>query len=271
MSATGQTSIVLKSRTEYDPQSGSSESVRAKFSTRAAAEAYVYSVPGFNALKWSITPMDADDWHEVLIQSSNGSYSGGGNTTVQDDPGAPLVDAWELVPTLAEKDLLESDNAMLSAVGASNMVILKNLITGSGPDVWTGDPTTTFNNNPSADYTATVKVWSLFQAGFKTVRLLAPTLRHTRMMRRDFTVQQAYDKIGRVFTTSSLKTYEQVPAQVLFDLPTTSDPTRLDGLVVHYGWLKKPASIQQVSGGQWQIQQEYDWGLWPEAIYGTTV
>ena len=271
MSATGQTSIVLKYKTEYDPQGGSINSVRAKFSTRAAAEAYVYSVPGFNALKWSITPMDVDDWHEVLIQSANGSYTGSGSTTVNNDPNAPLIDSWELVPNLVEKDLLESDSATLLAISASNMVILKNLISGSGPDQWTGDPTTTFNNNPSADYSATVKIWSLFQAGFKTVRVLAPTLRHTRIMRRDFTVQQAYDKIGRVFTTSSLKTYEQVPAQVLFDLPNNSDPSRYDGLVMHYGWLKKPCSIQQVSAGQWQIQQEYDWGLWSEDVYGTTV
>lgn len=271
MSATGATSIVLNPSYSYDPNSGRSTKLRAKFATKALAEAYIYGTQGFNAYKWTITPMDMDDWHEVTMESASGSYTGNGNTTVSEDPSAPLNDVWELVPTLAEKDILDSEISLISTIGASNMVILKNIISGTGPDTWTGDPTTTFNNNPSADYTATVKFWNLYQAGFKTVRVLAPTIRHTRVMRRDFTVAQAYDRIGRVFTTTSLRTYENVPAQVLFDLPNTSDPTRNDGITVHYGWLKKPASIQQVSEGKWQIVQEYDWGLWPEDIYGTTV
>ena len=115
------------------------------------------------------------------------------------------------------------------------------------------------------------KLAKLMVGGLKSVRVNAPTIRHTRIMRRDFTVQQAYDKVGRVFTTTTLKTYEGVPAQVLFGIPNDSDPTRGDGLTVHYGWLKKPASIQQISAGQWQIVQEYYWGLWSEDIYGTAL
>jgi len=264
MSATGESSIVLKYKTDYDPQGGSVNSVRAKFATRAAAEAYVFGTQGFNALKWSITPMDVDDWHEVLMQSANGSYSGGGNTTVNDDPSAPLADAWELVPNLSEKDILESDDASVLTLTASDKKKITDRVGADGTwvDFVVGD---------SAQYVTMNIIAKLMLGGLKSKLILHPTIRHTRIMRRDFTVQQAYDQVGRIFTTTSLRSYEQVPAQVLFDLPNTSDPTRGDGIVVNYGWLKKPASIQNVSDGKWQIVQEYDWGLWSETLYGATV
>lgn len=259
MSATGQTSIVLNDSTSYDPIQGASTRKRSKHKTRALAEAYVYSVPGFNAYKWSITPLDYDDWHEVTMESVSGSYSGSGSTTVNNDPSAPLVDAWELVPNLAEKDILES--SFVDALTAAEKKEILDAVNASGA-------LPTFAGTNAATMT---KIAKLMVGGLKYVRILAPTIRHTRIMRRDFTVAQAYDRVGSVFTTSSLRSYENVPSQVLFDLPNTADPSRGDSLNFNYGWLKKPASIQQISGGQWQIVQEYDWGLWSEDIYGATV
>jgi hypothetical protein len=193
MSATGQTQIVLNDSIVYDPQNGASVKKRSKHKTYALALAYVQSVPGFNAYKWSITPLDVDEWHEVTMESQNGSYTGSGSTTVNDDPSAPLVDAWELVPNVVEKDVLESDATNVLALTDNDVTeIRKCLDSGDAPDL----------SSSAAD-----DLFLVMKSGFKNIRVIAPTIRHTRLMRRDFTVQQAYDRVGKIFTTSSLKTY----------------------------------------------------------------
>ena len=168
------------------------------------------------------------------------------------------------MPTIHEKDILESDDSNVLTLTETDKKLITNKVNADAAF-------TAFTSTDSARYVVMNIIAKLMIGGLKSKIVISPTIRHTRLMRRDFTVQQAYDKVGRIFTTNYLKSYEQVPAQVLFGLPNDADPSRADGIVVHYGWLKKPASIQQVSEGRWQIVQEYDWGLWSETIYGAAL
>lgn len=253
MSQTGATSATLKESLTFDPQQGGVVTKRAKFSTRSAADAYVFSQPGYQNYKYSIVPMDVEDWHEVRMESASGSYSGSGQTTVVDDPNAPLVDAWELQPNIVEKDLMDADVSAVNSLTTAQKKEVTDAVQSSG----------TLPTFGSSTQTTLAK---LLVAGVRSVRIFAPVLRRTRLVRRDYTVKDALTNVGSVIAAASFTNYEAVPAILLFSLPAGGTVTR-DSLTLKYGWYKKYPAVTQVSGGQWQLVQEWEYGLWSNDLY----
>lgn len=253
MSMTGQSSIELKEKISYSPQTGKVFSKRGKFATKALAESYVYSVPGYNAYKWEITPMDVDDFHEVTMESTAGSYSGGSNGTVQNDPNAPLIDKWEISGNSKQIPLMSANVSAVNSLTAADRITIDEYAKGS---------------IAYADLSAASKaIVDLQTAGFDSVQVFPPVLRHTKMTRNDYTVKQSKTNVGKIYTTAQMYSIEGVPATLLVDLPTDSNPSRGDSISVAYGWLKKFPTIEQVADGEWNITQEYDYDLWPTSIF----
>ena len=253
MSMTGQSSIELKEKVSYSPQTGKVFSKRGKFATKALAEAYIYSVPGYNAYKWEITPMDADDWHEVTMESVAGSYGGGSNGTVENDPNAPLIDKWEISGNAKQIDLMSADITIVNALTAADRITIDEY----------GKGTIAYADLSSASQ----EIVKLQTAGFGSVTVFPPVLRHTKLTRNDFTVRQSKTNVGKIYTTAQMYSIEGVPATLLVDLPSDSNPSRGDSISVAYGWLKKFPTIEQVADGEWNIVQEYDYDLWPTGVF----
>lgn len=256
---TGATSNILKDTITYDPQKGGSVRKKAQFASYSAAFAYVQSIPGHNGYKWEITPMQVDDWHEVTMESGAGSYGGSGSDGItQNDPNAPLNDIWELQPNAVEKDFLASTD--LAAVGklmegitAANIETIQTAIqnnTGSG----------TLSGNQ-------LKIYKLKKAGVNGKSIFQPVLRHTKLVRQDYSVQTALTNVGNIFTSTQLYSLEGVPPILLFNIPTSSTVTLGNGLTVYVGWMKGYPTITQVVNGQWQIVQDFAFGEWATDLY----
>lgn len=207
--------------------------------------------------------------------------SGGGNVPV--NPNVDFQDTWELVRNTTQKELLESDHPLIGFIGAGNLQILKNLITGSGPDKWSGDPTTTFNNNPSSDYDASVYLFSLFQSGVKTIPVKQPILKLTRTTNPLYSAPFNVSNVDTILTTQSMLSESGVPssfaiplinlAQNLVDktklVPGTLQMKRMDGLVIWFGWKKDLISNTKHGNKRIQYILQYEAGFWDALTWGT--
>ncbi len=194
-------------------------------------------------------------------------------------PNSDYTDTWELVRNSVQKELLESDHPMVSALGASNFQILKNLISGSGPDTWNGDPTLTFNNNPSADYSAAVYLWALHQAGVTTVEIKQPILKLTRTTSPLYDAAWAVNRTDTLFLTASMEADSGVPST--FAIPLVALATQLmarsggliaqaraDGLNLQFGWLKDLTGSTKHGRERIQYNITYSFGLYDANLYG---
>jgi len=174
-----------------------------------------------------------------------------------DDPGN-LVDQWELLPNLVEKDILESNLAIIDGLTSEQKSKLRAYAQSGTDD--------DFNAIAGTD---AVTIATLIRAGVRSVRVHQPALRHTRTVSGKYAAQAAHTNVGRIIAPGSITSLEGVPAGVLFELPTGTN-LRTD-IAMNYGWLKDPPSVQQVAWSRWQISQEWLWGLWSEVLYGAPI
>lgn len=255
---TGATSNIFKDTITYDPQKGGGVRKKAQFASYSAAFAYVQSIPGHNGYKWEITPMQADDWHEVTMESGAGSYGGSGSDGItQNDPNAPLNDIWELQPNAVEKDFLASTD--LAAVGK-----LMNGITAADMD---SIQAALANNSAGSLAGNKLIIYKLKRAGVNGKQVYQPVLRHTKLVRQDYTIQTALTNVGNIFSSSQLYSLEGVPQILLFNVPASARIQLGNSLYVNVGWMKGYPTITQVVNGQWQIVQDFSFGEWAEDLY----
>jgi len=244
---TGQLSVVQPKSSFWKKATGYGEKYVEDFTDEASAQARGDSLV-LKGYEWSVTPLSGGCYR--LEATNDYSQTGG-----QSDPNTPLSDVWELQPNQVEKDILDSDNATVNLLTDGNKKLLQTYIdspnttpafTGSGPQI-----------------AAAETLLKLSLAGVKSVRIFAPVLRHTR----DYTIAQSLTNVGSIIYAGSLKSLEGTPGTLLFNLPSNSNPTRSDGLTMKYGWMKKYPTISQVGGGKWNLQQEFEWGLWSYDLY----
>jgi hypothetical protein len=174
-----------------------------------------------------------------------------------DPANTPLQDIWERVGVVSEKDILESDTTAISSISSEDLDIIKREIdspnsTGTNPWVW-------------ADSSNKYKLFKLLYYGVKNARVWQPVVKHSYITASTYSVKWSDLNVGKIISTSKMYSLEGCPAAVLFNLPTQS-PNRTD-ISLSAGWYKRPASVQQLAGGQWQITQEYEFGYWPDLIY----
>jgi hypothetical protein len=91
-------------------------------------------------------------------------------------------------------------------------------------------------------------------------------VRHTQTVSSNYTVKAALTNVGRIISTGSFISLEGVPSDILFNLPTFSS-SRAPDLV--YAWLKRFPIVRTGARQKVQIEQEWEYGLWPPLIYGS--
>jgi len=210
------------------------------------------------------------------------SFSAAYSQSSSPTPNQDYKDTWELVRNTVQKELLQSDHPLISQIGAGNLEILKNLISGSGPDVWTGDPTTTFKNEGTADYDAAVYLWDMWNAGEKSLEVKQPILRLTRSTNPFYDTPFYTGNIDTILTTDSMIADSGVPANFaipLVDLanqlilkspvvPGTTQQIRSDSLQLYFGWRKDLVGSSKHGSQRIQYVLEYQFGLWDAQTYG---
>lgn len=227
------------SRRSYE---GTSASALATLEAELKAGGWSYSVkntPG----KWTLS---------ATIGGDNGNNGGGNN------PLEPLADVWEMSANVIEKDLLESDISIMD-ISSADLKTIKD---------WQGGAISrpTLSGNAGS-------IVVLLDNNVKSVRVFQPTLRHTKIVSSSYAIKQSYTNIGKIISTSSIGSLEGVPNTLIFSLPppSTSKRTGAAGLELKYGWYKKPPTVLEQAGGNWQIVLEYEWGWWSTLIYGQPI
>jgi len=177
------------------------------------------------------------------------------------DGGGPeaavLSETWEREAQVSDKDILESDVAIISALTQAEKQIIKRELA-----------------QPEPGYTSTglsadaFSVYQLMLTGVKTVRVYSPIIRRTRITANSYAVQYADSNVGRRLSTAQMTSLEGAPGNLLFSLPSyTKARTDNATIPLSYGFVKKPARITQQGDGRWQIVQEYDYDLWSTLLY----
>lgn len=245
---TGSDQEILSKTTSWSSASGLMEDFVAEFaSATAEADAIAYAQT-LNCESWVVSPTQAGCFRLTakIPKAAIGSGSGGGIS----NPNVPLNNVWELQPNMVEKDIMDADIAINDLTTAQ-----KDAVTAA---VAANDVGTLSGNS--------LKFYKLLRAGVKSIRIFEPVLRHSLTVRSDYSIAASLTNAGKIYTTAQLYSVENVPKILLFDLPSLS-AVRTDSVSVDYGWLKKYPSVTQISGGKWQIEQEWEYGLWATDLY----
>lgn len=212
----------------------------------------------------------------VTFKAAWSSATAGGEAS---NPNLDYVDTWELIRNTVQKEILESDHPLVAQLGAGNFQILKNLFTNSGTDKFTGNETT-FNNNPSADYSAAIYLWALFQSGVKTVPVKQPVLRLTRTTNPLYDAPFNVSNVDTILTTASMLADSGVPSNFAIPLITLSDTLTAKagdmvaraaaaGITLAFGWYKDLNGSNKHGSKRIQYTLEYQFGIWDTMLNGT--
>jgi len=245
---TGADSAVQGRTTGWRKQGGYWEKYVKDFAgptAEADAQAAGYALVN-SGYEWTVTPIGESGCYRLEATGEDSLGSGSIN------PNLPLSDVWELQPNMVEKDFLDADIAIFNALTNDQKKLIRDALTATGVTALTGDSLTAFK---------------LKTAGVNSVVIFAPIIRRTRIVRRDYTLKDAQTNVGSIITAANFQSVEGVPSILLFNIPSNSNPTRADGVTTIYGWLKKAPVITQISGGKWNLQQEWAYGSWASALY----
>lgn len=198
------------------------------------------------------------------------------------------VDLWEYIGGKTQIDFLDADvpSGITATLDHNNIstirAAMQNPPSGQSPGAFhaEGNPnglvtTASFvdgNGNATGNPTNALTVYKLIQAGVKSVYARNPTLRHTQTVSRYWTIPASQTNVGRIISTSTMMLTtgngESVPSGLLFNLPSLT-PANFQTIALAYGWLKHDPTIQQIAFRKWQIIQEWEFGLWATALYGS--
>jgi hypothetical protein len=113
---------------------------------------------------------------------------------------------------------------------------------------------------------------TLFMRGQSASISFSPTLRFTQTVTSQYAIRASLLNVGKIISTATLMIIENIPNGLLFNLPNPSNPAQQfyysNGDLV-YGWFKDFPTVRQIARLKWNIVQEWQFGLWSVATYGT--
>jgi len=171
-----------------------------------------------------------------------------GRFAVQPGQEEVPVNTWEFFAGEIEKDILESDVAVVNGISEDEKRKIRDAIQNPTP-----------GQSPSLINTNAINLYLLMLTGVRSVRVPTPTLRHTQTVSNNWTVPAARTNVGKIILTANMGALEAIPNDILFSLPSlTSTRTGLT-----YGWLKLDPTVRTAARQRTQIEQEWRYGLWP--------
>jgi len=184
--------------------------------------------------------------------------------------GSYVTVNWGLHYKTTDKDILNVGTNIIPWIGqieTSDRILLANAI-NSPPKNGILDFTTFSTNSLSVSSSQTI--WYMVQSGFKTVPIVTPILRMTLVVPSTYNMTSFNNYIGSNYSVSTLASAIGIPSNWSSIMPQGTDPnpTGSNGIPYLYGWLKQPPTQDQ-NGTTITIQQEWEYGLWPQNIYGT--
>jgi hypothetical protein len=173
-------------------------------------------------------------------------------------PGAAqeVINTWELFGQDTEKDLLEADNTAVNAISDDDKRKIRDAISSPTP-----------GKSPALTDANAINIYLLMLNGLRSLRVPVPTLRHTQTVSNNYTVPLAFMNIKRIISTTSMVSLESIPLNTMLSLPI--EVSNRTGLT--YGWYKKYPTLRQAAWQKSQIEQEWEYGLWPPLVLGAVI
>jgi hypothetical protein len=217
------------------------------------------------------------------------------------DPKTEVINLWELFAQKVEKDVLDADlsNGGIGQISAADAFLIKTALgyCESGIPVaasWFDtpvNPTDLVDSEgspdpnrtpgaltdasgqpvaPAANPSGCYSVLCLMLRGVRSHPVLAPCLRHTQTANSQYAIQASLTNVSKVLSTATLQSNEGVPSGLLFNLPTFSAPPQYVESAgdLQYGWYKDFPTVRQIAGMKWNIEQEWQYGLYSVKLYG---
>ena len=197
---------------------------------------------------YEVSP-EADGAITVVEATSQPASDTNGDPATQ-----PLAEKWERDSMTTEKDILQSDLAIVAAIIPTVAETIRKAVADNAP------PASALNANET-------KVYNLMLSGAKSIRVSSPVVRRTRITASSYTVKASDTNMGKILSTAQMTSLENAPTTVLFNLPSTGSSVGAAGVARRSGWYKKPAKVNQQGDGQWQITQEYEYDIWSSDLY----
>ncbi len=181
--------------------------------------------------------------------------------------GAEIVDNWELLSNTVQKDIFHADVAIVNALTTAELDEVKKFIdTPPNKDgVTPPQPTWTGGSNQE-------KLYRLARAGVEHWEIDQPILRRSWIVPQGQSLVASYTNVRKLFTTDQLIASEGVPPDFVLPLNTITGqfgdgPTRTDGVLLAYGWLKMMPTATLQSYLRKEVHAEWKFGLWPGDLY----
>lgn len=192
------------------------------------------------------------------------SFAAGG----QGANGPEVVDNWELLPNKVQKDIFESNCALVLSQTTDQLSVIKSLL-----DTPRGTPTSLTLDAPwDANSDA---LYSLVRAGVTHWEIFQPVLKRTWRIPQAQSLAASYTNAGKLLSTATLISSEGVPADFVLPLNTVmsqfTNPVRTDGVAVAYAWKKSIPTASIAAYVTREVHLEWEFGLWPTALYGSVI
>ncbi len=176
---------------------------------------------------------------------------------------APQI-IWEVRWSPVEKDILRSEAAL--ALSDKERKVLRSYI---------ANPEKFEFKSPAITSDAGLQIYETIKSGETSVRQFVPTLTRTITMATPSLAFVAVQNLGKIFRTPSLYGGEGLlPSDFVFPLPNAVDPPSVIdpdvGVAIrrHFGWMKSQMDGTRTAYQKTAVVQGYEYGLWPEVIYG---
>lgn len=219
-----------------------------------------------NTLQWQgydIGFRDLQNGYAELDATYGGSPIGDAGT----GPGMDveqITNTWEMLPNVVQKDLLESNATAVLALSDDDIANIRRCVNNS----LAPEDTPAWDDSTNADI-----VLNLMKAGVTSQQINQPILRHTWTVPPNASTSFSFTNVGKIISTAAMLTSEELPWD--FILPVSNLPTgavtRTDTVAMSYGWLKGMPTVQIINYGRREVQQEWHFGLWSTALYGSVI
>lgn len=211
-----------------------------------------------------------------------------GTTTAANEPP---VDLWELNSQKSQKSILDSSNPLANSCSQGEIFLLGLFLQNKSDYIIVPENDTTAPTNQTGTISYYDTVYDAGQSAQKRLAIAAgspartlasviamgqdsfdvfvPQLKHTKTVNSAYPIKATNVNIGRIISTKTMYQTENIPDNVLFDLPDYADPQPAYGKpVLSWGWYKDAPAINQIARLKFQIVESWTYGLWPIAVYG---
>jgi len=206
------------------------------------------------------------------------------------DPATePPISLWEISSQKVEKDLLESALSFgtIGAISAPDAILIQTALQQQQQGIpikstWFNSPTDTTgaaltyqdaNHTPyaaAANPAGCYSVFLLMLHGVRSYPVKAPVLKHTLTTNSAYPIKASLANTQQILSTATLILNESIPNNLLFNLPSDATPAFFVETAgdLQYGWFKAFPTVRQIAQLKWNIEQEWQYGLWPIKLYG---